>query len=199
MESIADVAPITTPSPSTNTQLRWTLDSIMKLTTCLFLAAICCYAAVSPRTLPWIEYNQLFYSNLRIASLAMIPPLLILILVMDVTNNTIQNIVNCFYHAFTVGYVSVFVMEVIITTLLRLLVFALSERPIFGLSPKVPLWVVPWVLREYHYRPKRITLFVADFVTSCVACPLLEEWGKLLLLQGTVSLPRYVQPPIEGV
>lgn len=52
--------------------------------------------------------------------------------------------------------------------------------------------VLPWVLRENRYRPKRITLFAADFGTSCIACPIIEEYIKLRILQWSVKLPRYV-------
>merc|ERR1711865_524790 len=52
------------------------------------------------------------------------------------------------------------------------------------------LFILPWVLREYKYRPKRITLLVADIVTSCIACPIIEEFTKLRLLQWTIPLSK---------
>jgi hypothetical protein len=60
----------------------------------------------------------------------------------------------------------------------------------FELTPKVPMLVLPWSLRELKYRPKRITLFSADFVTSCIAAPVLEEWTKLKIMQLSTKLPR---------
>lgn len=34
-----------------------------------------------------------------------------------------------------------------------------------------------------NYRPKRITLFAADFLTSCVACPIIEEVVKMWIVK----------------
>jgi hypothetical protein len=98
--------------------------------------------------------------------------------------------VTSFYTSFTVGYCLAFILEIVLTTALRLGVFACWEPNIFKLSPKVPRLVLPWVVRENKYRPKRITLFAADFLTSCVASPIVEEYVKLKILQLSVRLPR---------
>lgn len=98
-----------------------------------------------------------------------------------------------FYSSFTVGYALSFGLQLLCTTLIRLGVFLFWEPNIFELSPKVPLPVLPWVVREIKYRPKRITLFVADFLTSCVASPIIEEYVKLLMLHWSVNLPRNFQ------
>jgi hypothetical protein len=92
--------------------------------------------------------------------------------------------------SFTLGYTLAFVLEIIVTTALRLGVFMIWEPAIFSLTPKVPSIILPWVLREKQYRPKRITLFAADFATSCVASPIIEEYLKLKIVQWTASLPR---------
>jgi len=99
-------------------------------------------------------------------------------------------IINTFHTAFTVGYFSSFLLEVILTTIIRLGVFLIWEPTIFSLTPTVPIVVLPWTLREHHYHPKRITLFVADFFTSCVAAPVVEEFIKLKVLELCVKLPR---------
>lgn len=83
-----------------------------------------------------------------------------------------------------------FMLEVVWTTVLRLGVFLIWEPAIFKLTPAVPTIVLPWVLRENKYRPKRITLFAADFVTSCVAAPIIEEYIKLKIVQLSGRLPR---------
>ena len=88
------------------------------------------------------------------------------------------------------GYILSFVLEIVATTFLRLLVFSFSEPDIFQLTPEVPSFVLPWVLRENKYRPKRITLFAADFVTSCVASPIIEEYIKLKVVEWSIRLPR---------
>jgi hypothetical protein len=79
------------------------------------------------------------------------------------------------------------------TTIVRLGVFIIWEPNIFKLTPKVPTPILPWVLRENKYRPKRITLFAADFLSSCVASPIIEEFVKLNILQLSVRLPRNFQ------
>jgi hypothetical protein len=89
-----------------------------------------------------------------------------------------------------VGYCLVFALELIFTTIIRLGVFAWWEPDAFKLTPTVPTLALPWVLRENGYRPRRITLFAADFATSCVAAPIIEEWVKLKMLQLSVRLPR---------
>lgn len=155
--------------------------------------ALVCYSAVSPRTLPLTEYNLRFYENIRIVSLATIAPVIEMISVFDAGHNDINAVINTFFFSFTLGYVLTFVVEILGTTLLRLLVFRWLEPDVFNLAPKVPILILPWVLRENLYRPKRITLFAADFVTSCVASPIIEEYAKLLILQSTTSLPRCVK------
>ena len=101
--------------------------------------------------------------------------------------------ITSFYTSFTFGYALAFIMEILLTTVVRLGVFCFWEPNIFKLSPKVPILVLPWVLRENKYRPKRITLFLADFLSSCVASPIIEEYVKLKMLQLSVRLPRNFQ------
>jgi len=84
-------------------------------------------------------------------------------------------------------------LEIILTTLIRLAVFCIWEPAIFSLTPMVPLIVLPWTLRDHKYRPKRITLFVADFTTTCIAAPIIEELVKLKVMQLSANLPRNFQ------
>lgn len=154
--------------------------------------ALFCYCAVSPRSLPLVAYNRRFYENLRVVSLVLIAPIINVLLVFDARENDVNSVISTFYTAFTVGYYLAFLLEIVLTTFIRLGVFAWWEPNIFKLTPKVPSIVLPWVLRENNYRPKRITLFAADFLTSCVAGPIVEEWVKLKVLKWSVKLPRYV-------
>jgi len=154
--------------------------------------ALLCYSAVSPRTLPTDEYNEKFVGNIKIVSLMMIAPIFSFLLVFDPKENDINNEINAFYIAFSVGYGLTFLLQLVFTTAIRLGVFAWLEPDVFQLTPQVPSVVLPWVLRENRYRPKRITLFAADFATSCVAGPIIEEYVKLKILQWTARLPRYV-------
>lgn len=158
----------------------------------LVTVALACYSAVSPRTLELTEYNLQFYENLRIVSLAAIAPAVNMLSVFNARHSDANAVFNTFFVAFTLGYVAALVMEIVVTTLVRLAVFCWFEPDIFRLLPAVPVPILPWVLRDNHYRPKRITLFAADFGTTCIACPIVEEYVKLKLLQWTTKLPRYV-------
>jgi len=167
---------------------RLTFGSVLQLTTCALLATMMCYAAVSPRDLPYLDYNQAFYANLRTIALACLPPLLTSWLVVDVKTNQFPNLVRGFATAFTWGYVLTFGLELLAATWTRLAVFAMWEPRIFDMTPQVPLIVVPWVLREQRMLVKPITLIVQDIVTSAAVCPLLEEWMKLMIFQWV--MPR---------
>ena len=165
-------------------------DSIQKIGLMLVTVALACYSGVSPRSLPLTEYNLKFYENFRLVSLALISPTIKFLSVFDAHENDVNDAVNTFFAAFSLGYPLAFALEVVATTLVRLAVFAWFEPSIFTLAPKVPLFVIPWTLRENHYRPKRITLLAADFCASCVASPIIEEYVKLKVLQWTTKLRK---------
>ena len=166
--------------------------SIQKISWCLLAISLLSYAAVSPSTLPLTEYNLQFYENFRLVCLSTIAPALYMLFVFDPRANDINSVTNAFVVAFFFGYAGIYILQLVATTILRHLLFVCLEPNVFSLTPKVPLPVLPWVLRECQYRPKRITLFAADFATSCVACPIIEECLKLFLLQQACKLPRYV-------
>jgi hypothetical protein len=171
---------------------RLSFSSIQKISTILISMSLLSYSAVSPRSLPLTEYNLQFYENLCLVCLSAISPAFYMVSVFDARMNDINSVTNTFFVTFFLGYAGIFVSEIVVTTLLRLVIFLFLEREVFALTPRVPIVVLPWVLRDMKYRPKRITLFAADFVTSCVVCPVIEECVKLLLLQLTTSLPRYI-------
>jgi hypothetical protein len=193
---------------------------------CVGLIALVCYAAVSPRSLHYVEYNQRFYENVQRATLVVLPSICLYgWTVVDWTggrgktpndenhdvaaairqerrpdSNPIHILIRAMCQSFTVGYLMIFIVEIALTTLLRLAVFAWCEPSLFGAYSKAenvlpdlppPAWLVlPWVLRERKLRVKRITLLVADFLTSCVASPIVEEAAKLQLLQRSVPLSK---------
>ena len=100
--------------------------------------------------------------------------------------------IGTFHVSFTLGYILAFISEIVVTTVVRLGVFKIWEPSIFSLTPQVPSIILPWVLREKQYKPKRITLFAADFGASCIASPIIEEYLKLKVVQWTCKLPRLV-------
>ncbi len=111
-------------------------------------------------------------------------------LVYDGAMNNRNDVINTLFTSCSVGYTMAFISEVVLATVIRLAVFSLLEKRIFDLSPRIPLFILPWVLRENGYKPKRITLFAADFLTSCIASPVVEEFVKLKILLWTATLPR---------
>ena len=237
-----------------------TIGSARKISTCMALVAATCYGAVSPRNLPYLEYNRRFYQNLQNVALVVLPPLVVygwllidwgqlrqqlggsspLQLLPQAEGSTsstnpnkggsaleensdlssqrnktrkgsisaaIHTLVHSFYSSFVYGYLWVFALEIAWTTVLRLGIFLAWEPDMFGVqlpwssTPKsafegitseaVPNFLIlPWALREYKYKPKRITLLAADILTSCIACPIVEEFAKLRLLQWTMPLAR---------
>lgn len=169
---------------------RTIFDSFQKLTFAGIGVALLSYCAVSPRSLPFPEYNRLFLQNLSIVWLAAIAPVVSILAVYDGKYNNINTVIGTFHVSFTLGYILAFVSEVIVTTIVRLGVFKIWEPSIFKLTPEVPSLILPWVLREKQYKPKRITLFAADFGASCIASPIIEEYLKLMVVRWTCRLPR---------
>ena len=169
---------------------KLSFDAIQKIGLMLVTVALACYAGVSPRTLPLTEYNLKFYENFQLVFLALISPAIKFLSVFDAQENDVNDAVNTFFAAFSLGYPMAFVLEIVVTTLVRLAVFAWFEPSIFSLAPNVPMIVIPWTLRENQYRPKRITLLAADFCASCVASPIIEEYVKLKTLQWTTNLRK---------
>ena len=171
-----------------------TFDSIQKLFFSALGVALMSYCAVSPRSLPFPEYNRLFLQNLSIVWLAAIAPIISLVAVYNVKYNNINTAIGTFHVSLTLGYTLAFLSEVVVTTIVRLGVFKIWEPDIFSLTSEVPTPILPWVLREKAYKPKRITLFAADFASSCIAAPIIEEVLKLKICQWTSKLPRNFKP-----
>ncbi|GKY91209.1 hypothetical protein MPSEU_000093600 [Mayamaea pseudoterrestris] len=165
-------------------------DSIFKISILMVTVAVACYSGVSPRTLPLSEYNMRFYDNLRLVSLTAIAPLLAVLSVFDARENDVNTWASTFFSSFTFGYAITFLAEIVTTTVVRLGVFCWLEPNLFSFTPRIPLPVLPWVLKDIGYRPKRITLFAADVATTCIAAPIVEEYVKLKLLEWSTTLPR---------
>lgn len=169
-------------------------DSLQKILYSFLGVSILSCCAISPRTADFIQFQGKFKENMWFVALVTIPPILFYFLVLfdDREKGTdINSVLSTFYSAFTTGYLLSFLLEIFTTTLIRLAVFRISEPQAFDLVPQVPLPLLPWTLRENKYRPKRITIFAADFLTSCVASAIIEEYVKLKVMQWTgVTLPK---------
>ena len=178
-----------TTTSTTPMKYRLSFPSVLKGMLCTSIMIVAAYCAVSPRNLPYLQYNQRFYANLRLIGTCLLPSSILMLLVHDRTQTDINALVSCFTNAFTIGYVLVLGLEILATTLVRLGVFVYWERGLIW-SDTEPLLTLPWRIRALGYKPKRITLFAADILSSCVAAPLLEEWFKLLLLKWSLALPK---------
>ena len=140
--------------------------------------------------MPLTEYNRFFYNNIRLVSLTAIAPTISFLSVFDATRNDVNDCIHALYASFSLGYVLTFLLEILMTTLVRLAVFVFLQRDIFSLTPAVPVVVLPWVLRENRYRLKPTTIIAADIGTTCIVSPIVEEWMKLKMLQWTTHLPK---------
>jgi hypothetical protein len=169
---------------------RLDVMALLKLGHVSVVAALMAYAAVSPRDLPLTEYNLQFYENLRQLSLLLVAPAIYIASVFDAKESDFNSFTHAFFCTFSVGYLLTFAIEILATTGLRLALFSIFEPEVFALTPSVALPILPWVLKDQNYRPKRITLLAVDFLTSCVLCPIVEESMKLALLVGTSRLPK---------
>ena len=79
---------------------RIIFDSFQKLTFAGIGVALLSYCAVSPRSLPFPEYNRLFLQNLSIVWLAAIAPVVSLLAVYDGKYNNINTVVSTCYVTF---------------------------------------------------------------------------------------------------
>eukprot|EP00557_Chaetoceros_sp_GSL56_P000243 CAMPEP_0176501246 /NCGR_PEP_ID=MMETSP0200_2-20121128/14053_1 /TAXON_ID=947934 /ORGANISM="Chaetoceros sp., Strain GSL56" /LENGTH=1004 /DNA_ID=CAMNT_0017900109 /DNA_START=140 /DNA_END=3154 /DNA_ORIENTATION=+ len=183
------VEPLTRSAMDREVGFKVSFDSIQKMVFYFIGTLLLCYCAVSPRTLPFAEYNQKFKKNIQRVMLMYLVPGVTFLLVFDSKETSANALVNTFYASATLGYSVALILEVIVTTLIRLGVFLIWEPAIFELTPQVPLIILPWTLREQSYRPKRITLFAADFAATCIASPIIEEYVKLKIVEFTTKLP----------
>ena len=167
-----------------------TFDSLQKLVFFMAGIFIMSYAAVSPRTLDRVQYNVQFRKSLYRLVMAFVPSLGYLLAVMEREQNNLNTLIGTFYASATLGFSLAFILELVVTTLIRLAVFVIWEPSVFSLTPDVPLIILPWALRENNYRPKRITLLVADLIATCLAAPVIEEYVKLKVVQLVTKLPR---------
>ena len=71
-----------------------TFDSLQKITFMILGVMLVSYCAVSPRTLPIVEYNVRFKENIEIVSLVLIAPILSSILVFDAKENDLNKFVS---------------------------------------------------------------------------------------------------------
>ena len=140
-----------------NTKL--TVDSIQRISFIGLSMALLSYFAVSPRSLPFPEYNRLFLQNFSTVGIGTIAPIVTFLAVFDGRYNNINTAIGTCHISFSLGYALTLILEIIVTTAVRLGVFSIWEPSIFFLTPSVPSIILPWVLREKQYKPKRITLF----------------------------------------
>lgn len=77
-------------------------DSLQKVAILAIGGALSCYTAVSPRTLPTVDYNLKFFVNMKTVALAMIPPIFHFVFVFDPKENDVNRAVSVFLVGLTV-------------------------------------------------------------------------------------------------
>ena len=82
-----------------------TMDSLQKIAMVMIVIVLLCYCAVSPRTLPLVDYNVRFKENIRIVSTVFIVPVFTSLLVFDARENDVNSVV-CYLYLFDVSHLS---------------------------------------------------------------------------------------------
>lgn len=67
------------------------------------------------------------------------------------------------------------------------------EPDAFRIRPKIPSIFLPWKFSEHNYRAKLSTLTAMSILDTCVLSPVVEEYGKLLLLRMFVRKQTKVE------
>jgi len=158
------------------------MASVARLGSLVLAATGLAYLAVVPRNAPTQHYNYLFKTNVLLVSASLAWPLLLLGLMYNAWEININYLIRTFFTAATAGYVGAFVGEIAVATGLKLLAFYRLEPGMHASCPEIPSIHLPWVWKSdcTGYRPRLLTLLVADLVINCLASPVIEETAKLL-------------------
>ncbi len=158
------------------------MASVLRVGSLVLLATGLAYLAVVPRNAPTQHYNYLFKTNLLLVSASMAWPLLLLGLMYNSQEININYLIRTFFTAATAGYVGAFVGEIVVATAVKLLAFYHLEPKMHATCPEIPSIHLPWVWKEdcTGYRPRLVTLLVADLTINCLASPVIEETVKLM-------------------
>lgn len=158
------------------------MASVARLGSLMLAASGLAYLAVVPRNSPTQHYNYLFKTNLLLVSASLAWPLLLLGLMYNAREININHLIQTFFTAATAGYVGVFLGEIVVATGLKLLAFKKLEPGMHASCPEIPSIHLPWVWKSdcTGYRPRLLTLLVADLMINCLASPVIEEAAKLL-------------------
>ena len=168
-------------------------DSLQKVVQVSLFSLFLAYVSVSPRSLPPSLYNSSFQENVLLLSLLYLGALLSFACVFDPQFSDVNVFISTFYASFFFAYPLLFAVELLLTTAVRLLVFAVLEPRVFALCPAVPSVLLPWSLSKSTYRPSESTTLTCELLTSLLLCPLVEESAKLLVARLSF---RSAPPPI---
>lgn len=171
------------------------LKTLYRVSAVLVLGMVLGYTSVSPRTAPRGLYNKKYKQNCALQLAAAAPSMLFSSVLFDGDKMSVNNMVKVVYQAFSLGYLTCFVAQMVQATLYRLAVYSWLEPQIFdGLCPEVPLTALPWTFRDYGYRLRPLSVFVSEFAVDCLGAPLVEEAVKLWIVLRSGVLP----PPTKG-
>lgn len=96
-------------------------DSILKVASFLVICSFLSYFSVAPNSLPLIEYNKVFKDNLLRVGKSFVWPVLLLSKVY-ISEYDINSVISKFLFSSTVGYLSLYVIETIAATAVRMVI-----------------------------------------------------------------------------
>jgi hypothetical protein len=94
--------------------------SVLKLTGVVVTFMVLSYLAVSPRSLPLIEYNQAYKENLLRVAGSIAGPLLMMTVLQYGSHANINDVIGRFVSSCTIGYVTLVAVEFVIATIVKL-------------------------------------------------------------------------------
>lgn len=161
------------------------IASLARLGLLVLTATGLAYLAVVPRNAPTEQYNYLFKTNLLLVSASLAWPSLLLGIMYNAREININYLIRTFFTAATAGYLGSFLTEIVAATGLKLLAFYRLEPHMHAACPEIPSIHLPWVWKTdcVSYRPRLLTLLIADLAINCLASPIIEEAAKLLCYQ----------------
>ena len=100
----------------------------------------------------------------------------------------INDVVGQFASSFFVGFPVLYLLEIFLVTVLRLVILNVTEPAVFRLfCPRIPGIFIPWILPQLGYLPSQLTLFLWSIFTCSIVVPLIEEFFKLKMLERALK------------
>ena len=119
--------------------------------------------AVVPRNLSLDEYNVQFKQIVARVAVSFIWPICLLGLAYHHTDANINTVIHQLTFSFFVAYPTIYILELVLASIIRLCVLWLMEPEVFKLCPEVPVIFLPWTLTKHGFYASRVTLLLFAF------------------------------------